>query len=203
MTHPVVRSSAAQTYPSSMTSCPGSSTTIYRLLTNLLDPAMAPAQELARLYAERREIELCYGELKTVQCQLRPLRSKTAEGVRRELWAHCILYQVSRQLAYQAAMGTADRDCDRISFSAVQDALRRSARLATGLTLRRLTYHRRPPGRERADQGPGAAHPSRSRLSPRRSLQTAQVPQPSPLFRPHRHLAATTTRGPRLCLKLP
>lgn len=117
---------------------PGSMT-IYRLLTNLLDPTMAPAQELARLYAERWEIELCYGEFKAVQCALRPLRSKTAEGVYQEFWAHCLLYQVSRQLAYQAAMETADRDCDRISFSAVQDALRRSARLATGLTLRRLS----------------------------------------------------------------
>ena len=32
-----------------------------------------------------------------------------------------------------------DRDCDRISFSAVQDAFRRGARLATGLTVRRVT----------------------------------------------------------------
>src|SRR5262249_15958625 len=45
---------------------PGS-TTIYRLLTSLLDPVMAPAHELAALYAERWEIEVCYGELKIVQ----------------------------------------------------------------------------------------------------------------------------------------
>src|SRR5437588_10277814 len=31
---------------------------IYRLLTNLLDPDMAPARELAALYAERWEVEL-------------------------------------------------------------------------------------------------------------------------------------------------
>lgn len=117
---------------------PGS-TTIYRLLTNLLDPVVAPAQELAALYAERWEIEICYGELKVVQWALRALRSLTVEGVYQEFWAHCTLYQISRQLAYQAAMETPDRDCDRISFSTVQDALRRSVRLATGLTVRRAT----------------------------------------------------------------
>jgi hypothetical protein len=116
---------------------PGS-TTIYRLLTSLLDPAMAPAHELAALYAERWEIEICYGELKVVQWALRALRSLTPDGVHQEFWAHCTLYQVSRQLVYQAAMETPDRDCDRISFSAVQDALRRGARLATGLTVRRV-----------------------------------------------------------------
>ena len=117
---------------------PGS-TTIYRLLTSLLDPVLAPAHELAALYAERWEIEICFGELKTLQWALRALRSMTLQGVHQEFWAHCILYQVSRQVAYQAAMETPDRDCDRISFSAVQDALRRSARLATGLALRRVT----------------------------------------------------------------
>jgi hypothetical protein len=117
---------------------PGS-TTIYRLLTSLLDPVMAPAPELAALYAERWEIEICYGELKTIQWALRALRSLSPDGVYQEFWAHCALYQVSRQLAYQAAMETPDRDCDRISFSAVQDVLRRGARLATGLSVRRVT----------------------------------------------------------------
>jgi hypothetical protein len=117
---------------------PGS-TTIYRLLTSLLDPVMAPAHELAALYAERWEIEVCYGELKIVQWALQALRSLSPDGVLQEFWAHCALYQITRQLVYQAAMETPDRDCDRISFSAVQDALRRSARLATGLAVRRVT----------------------------------------------------------------
>lgn len=118
---------------------PGS-TTVYRLLTNLLDPALAPAQELAALYAERWEIELCYGELKVVQWALRALRSLSVEGVHQEFWAHCTVYQISRQVAYLAAMETGERDCDRISFSGIQDALRRSARSATGLALRRVTF---------------------------------------------------------------
>ena len=44
------------------------SSTVYRLATNLLDPNLAPAQELAGLYGERWEIEGCYEELKITQC---------------------------------------------------------------------------------------------------------------------------------------
>ncbi len=36
----------------------------YRLLTTLLDPEEAPAQELAALYHERWEVELVFDELK-------------------------------------------------------------------------------------------------------------------------------------------
>ena len=38
---------------------------LYRLLTTLLDPARAPAAELAALYHERWEIEVALAELKT------------------------------------------------------------------------------------------------------------------------------------------
>src|SRR5918997_628092 len=60
---------------------------LYRLLTTILDPARAPAAELAALYHERWEIEGALAELKT---QLRGaragLRSKTPELVRQEVW---------------------------------------------------------------------------------------------------------------------
>ncbi|MFD7623592.1 transposase [Streptomyces sp. NPDC059802] len=39
--------------------------TVYRLVTTLLDPATAPATELAALYAERWEIETTLDEIKT------------------------------------------------------------------------------------------------------------------------------------------
>lgn len=102
---------------------------VYRLATNLLNPNLAPAAELARLYAERWEIELSFRDLKAVQFDKRNLRSLTEEGVRQEFWAHCALYQISRRLAFQAAMSTPDRDCDRISFTGVQDGLRRTVRM--------------------------------------------------------------------------
>jgi IS4 transposase len=60
---------------------------LYRLVTTILDPAAAPAAELAALYHERWGIEGALAELKT---QLRGarmvLRSKTPELVRQEFW---------------------------------------------------------------------------------------------------------------------
>ena len=110
---------------------PGSDT-LYRLLTNLLDPGVAPAAELASLYAERWEIEIFYGQLKTTQCELGMLRSQTIDGVEQEFWAHCLLYQISRHVAYQAAMTTPERDCDRIPSALLLDVLRRGAVWARG-----------------------------------------------------------------------
>jgi hypothetical protein len=111
---------------------------IYRLLTNLLDPDLAPARELAALYAERWEVEILIKEIKTRQCSGRPLRSLTELGVRQEFWAHCVLHRISRQLVYQAAITISDRDPDRISFSLAQDAITRSVSRATGLALAKL-----------------------------------------------------------------
>jgi Insertion element 4 transposase N-terminal/Transposase DDE domain len=60
---------------------------LYRLVTTLLEPAQAPAAELAALYHERWEIEGALAELKT---QLRGarvvLRGKTPELVHQEFW---------------------------------------------------------------------------------------------------------------------
>jgi hypothetical protein len=101
---------------------------IYRLITNLLDPVAAPAQELALLYSQRWEIELVNRELKCDQAEQAPLRSKTADGVRQEIYAHCLLHTLNRQLVYAAAATTAERDPDRISFTVAMDVLHLSLR---------------------------------------------------------------------------
>jgi hypothetical protein len=57
---------------------------VYRLVTTLLNPRVAPALELIGLYHERWEVELVIDEIKTherVQCKV--LRSKTPQGVRK------------------------------------------------------------------------------------------------------------------------
>lgn len=115
------------------------SRTVYRLATNMLDPELAPALELAGLYAERWEAEACYEELKITQCglrRLRSLRSESLEGVAQEFWANCALYQLSRDLVHRSAAMTPERDCDRISFSLVQDILRRGTQQAWSKTRR-------------------------------------------------------------------
>lgn len=54
----------------------------FLLITTILDPADAPAQDLAEAYAQRWEIELCFDELKTHQRgPFLVLRSKTPGGV--------------------------------------------------------------------------------------------------------------------------
>jgi hypothetical protein len=89
----------------------------FRLVTSLLDPAEAPAAELAALYHERWESELGYGELKT---RLRGaeviLRSRSPELVRQEMFAFLIVYQALCALRATAAQ-TAGIDPDRISFT--------------------------------------------------------------------------------------
>jgi len=110
----------------------------YRLLTNMLDPDQASAAELAALYAERWEIEIGYREIKAHQCAGKALRSLTPDGVRQEFWANLASHGISRRLIHQAAMTTADRDPDRVSFSLAQDQILSSASQPTGLGAARL-----------------------------------------------------------------
>ena len=60
---------------------------IYRLVTSILEPDKAPAQELAALYHERWEIETALDELKThLRGAKIVLRSKTPDLVRQEFY---------------------------------------------------------------------------------------------------------------------
>jgi hypothetical protein len=89
---------------------------LYRLVTTILDPAQAPATDLAALYHERWEIEGALDELKT---HLRGagvvLRSKTPDLVRQEFWGLLLAHFAVRGLMHEAAL-RADEDPDRLSF---------------------------------------------------------------------------------------
>ena len=89
---------------------------LYRLVTTLLNPATAPAPELAALYQERWEIETALDELKT---HLRGapivLRSKTPNWVRQEFYGFLMAHFAIRGLMHEAAL-QADVDPDRLSF---------------------------------------------------------------------------------------
>ena len=68
----------------------------------MLDPAAAPAGELAALYPERWELETMLDELKAHQRGPRVvLRSKTPEGVRQEAWGHLCTHYALRALVHQ------------------------------------------------------------------------------------------------------
>jgi len=89
---------------------------IYRLITTILDPAQAPAQELAALYHERWEIETALDELKThLRGAQIVLRSKTPQLVEQEFWGLLMAHFAIRGLMHEAAL-RADEDPDRLSF---------------------------------------------------------------------------------------
>jgi len=90
---------------------------VYRLVTTLLNPRVAPALELVALYHERWEIELVIDEIKTHErVQRKVLRSKTPEGVYQELYGIFLAHYAVRALMVQAAI-QAELDPDRLSFS--------------------------------------------------------------------------------------
>ena len=86
----------------------------WRLVTTLVSPAI-PADEIARHYHTRWDIEIAYDEIKTHQCAtLRghsptTFRSKCGDLVEQEFYAMVILYTAIRLLMVQAAQLTS---CD-------------------------------------------------------------------------------------------
>lgn len=98
---------------------------LYRLITTLLDPQTAPAEELAALYHERWEIEGTLDEFKTHLRGARiVLRSETPAMVRQEVWGLLLAHFAVRGLMHEAAL-QADEDPDRLSFLHAVRVIRR------------------------------------------------------------------------------
>ncbi len=106
---------------------------LYRLVTTILDPAQAPAADLAALYHERWEIEGALDELKTHLRGARVvLRSKTPELVRQEFWGLLLAHFAVRGLMHEAAL-RAEEDPDRLSFLHAVRVVRRKLPLFAAL----------------------------------------------------------------------
>lgn len=98
----------------------------YRLLTTLMDPDEAPAEDLAAAYTHRWEIETTFDELKTHQRGPRAvLRSKAPDLVQQEIWGHLCCHYAIRTLMADTAQH-AGRDPDRVSFVKALRIARRS-----------------------------------------------------------------------------
>lgn len=99
------------------------------LLTNLLDPALAPAEVLAYCYHQRWEQETAHDQIETdLRGAGRVLRSKLPDLVYQEVWAYLLVHYAINALICRAATG-ADIDPDRVSFV---KAVRIARRTATG-----------------------------------------------------------------------
>ena len=89
---------------------------LYRLITTILEPQLAPAKELAALYHERWEIETALDELKThLRGAQIVLRSKTPALVRQEFFGLMMAHFAIRGLMHEAAL-RAGQDPDQLSF---------------------------------------------------------------------------------------
>jgi hypothetical protein len=99
------------------------------LLTTILDPDGARADELAAAYQQRWEEETANDQLKThLRGPGRVLRSKLPDLVHQEIWAYLIVHHAISALTARAS-AAADLDPDSISFA---KALRLIRRTATG-----------------------------------------------------------------------
>lgn len=106
----------------------------YRIITTILDPEVAPAQELAALYHERWETENLFDEFKT---HMRGgnrvlLRSKTPELVKQEVYGLLLAHYTVRVVMNDAAQA-AGEDPDRISFIHTVRVLKRRLPQAGGV----------------------------------------------------------------------
>jgi len=105
----------------------------YRLLTTILDPARAPARELAALYHERWEIETALDEFKTHLRGARiVLRSKRPDLVQQEFYGFMLAHFAIRGLMHEAAL-KADIDPDRLSYVHTVRVIRRKLPLFVAL----------------------------------------------------------------------
>ena len=97
------------------------------LLTTILDPDEAGAEELADVYHQRWEEETANDQLKThLRGPGRILRSRLPDLARQEIWAWLIVHYAIAVLISRAAEA-ADLDPDRISYIRTLRLIRRTA----------------------------------------------------------------------------
>jgi hypothetical protein len=115
----------------------------HTLLTSMTDPVAYPAAEIVALYHERWEIELGYGEVKTVMlAREETTRSKTPRGVSQELWGLALAYNLIR-LEMERIAEEAGVTPDRISFKGALMCIERALLTLSLSSAGRIPEHLR------------------------------------------------------------
>ena len=112
------------------------------VVTTLLDPLLYPKDAVAELYGIRWRVETHLRELKTT-LRMERLKCRTEAGVRKELAAYCLAYNLVHAVMVRAA-ARQNTTPDRISFV---DALRWLLCAAPGEELPDLIVNPKRPGR--------------------------------------------------------
>jgi|WetSurMetagenome_2_1015567.scaffolds.fasta_scaffold158836_1 hypothetical protein len=88
----------------------------YRVITTILDPDLAEALDIGAHYHERWEVENVNDELKVhLKAPDLPLRSKSPDMVRQEIYGYLLAHFVVRDSIHHAALSL-DEDPDKLSF---------------------------------------------------------------------------------------
>ena len=91
------------------------------IATTLTDAVRYPQEDLADLYHERWHVEL---DIRAIKCSLKmeSLRCRTPFMVEKEIWAHCLGYNLVRKVSAQTALarGLHPRE---VSFTGTKDAV--------------------------------------------------------------------------------
>jgi len=90
--------------------------TVVWFATSLLDAKRYPAQQIVQLYARRWRIETLFREIK-IPLSADVLRSKSPDGVRKEIISRLIALNVVRSIMLEAAVKAKMSDPLRISFA--------------------------------------------------------------------------------------
>lgn len=120
----------------------GQRTLCVTIATTLLDPALYPKGKIEALYGVRWTAETHFAELKTT-LRMRKVKSKTAQGVRKELAVYALVYNLVHAAMAAAALRQGVTP-DRVSFV---DAVRALLSAAPGEPPPDLVVNPRRPNR--------------------------------------------------------
>jgi hypothetical protein len=149
-------------------SAKGQRTRVITIATTLLDPTLYPKEAVAELYGVRWQAETHFAELKTT-LRMRKLKSKTEEGVLKELAIYCLVYNLVRAVMVKAAAQQGVTP-DRISFI---DTIRWLLTAAPSEEIPRLVVNPRRPDRHEPRVIKDLQDTYRKMTRPRRELRKA------------------------------